>query len=354
MQRTLMVTPFFKSQRGNSITATRLYNGLRGKGYTIDLVSMDEPDWQLQLNRYTQSNSYSLVHGFHALQFSRALNHPALKNLPILLTTTGTDINYDLSGPQKEETLQTILKARRIVVFNPDLHRRLTDLNPGLQSRLMVIPQGVDLPAAPEITRRQIGLSDAETVFIIPSGLRPVKNLDLALDGLDMAHRSNPQLSLLILGAAIDIEYTDHINSRISQLDWAHYLGEIPHQKIGGIIYTADIVLNTSWSEGQPQGALEAMYLGKPCILTAVPGNLDIIENGVQGFYINSAAELADAASQLIQNPSLRNNMGNAARQLVNNKYSAERELNAYDQLYKALLENQPTSQTYREIQSQI
>lgn len=338
MARILMVTPILKSQRGNSITAARLFNGLTLKGYAIDLVSMDEPDWQLQIDRFCHTNSYDMVHGFHALQFSQAAHHPAIKDLPLLLTSTGTDINYDLTGPHKEKTLQTLLKASRVVVFNEDLGKHISDTDNRLQSRLTIIPQGVDLPAAPPASRQQFGLAESDVVFIIPSGLRPVKNLDLALDGLAIAQRSHPELSLLIPGAAIDNAYTDHIKSRLNTLPWAHYLGEVPHDRIGGIMQIADIVLNTSLAEGQPQGALEAMSLGKPGILTAVPGNLGIIDNGIDGYYINSARELASAATQLITAPSLRTAMGSAARQLVIERYSAEKEITAYARLYKDLI----------------
>ena len=336
----LMVTPIGKSQRGNSITAARLFDGLSRKGYGIDLIAMDDPDWPLRLDRLTSENDYRLVHGLHALHFSRAAYHPALKNVPLLLTTTGTDINYDLAGPHKEQTLETLLQADMVVVFNPELGGRLTAIDPRLQTRLAVIPQGVELPAAPEVTRQQLGLSDADTVFIIPSGLRAVKNSDLALDGLDIARRSYPRLSLLILGAEIDSSYAGHIKSRLSRLPWAHYLGEIPHQQVSGIMQTADVVLNTSRAEGQPQGALEAMSLGKHCIITAVPGNLGIIEDGIQGFYITSARELADRALQLAEDPTLRMATGSQARKLVNERYLAENEINAYAQLYETLMAN--------------
>ncbi|KAF1084723.1 Alpha-monoglucosyldiacylglycerol synthase [Sporotomaculum syntrophicum] len=337
MDRILMVTPYLHSQRGNSVTATRLFTGLRRKGYAIDLISMDEPDWEFQLDCCFDINCYSLVHGYHARQFSRVVNHPLIKNIPILLTTTGTDINCDLLGPLSKQTLETMFLASKIVVFNPHLGKQITAIEPRLQSRQVVIPQGVELPSAPLVTRHQLGLSLYETVFVLPSGLRPIKNIDLALDGLEIVYQQYPHLRLLIVGAAIDVNYTAHLKSRLSTLNWAHYFGEIPHQKMKGILQIADIVLNTSHAEGQPQGALEAMYLGKPCILTAVPGNLDIIMNGIQGYYINSPAELAAAALKLIQNPSLRYAMGNQARQLITKKYAVELEINAYDRLYKTL-----------------
>jgi glycosyltransferase involved in cell wall biosynthesis len=93
--------------------------------------------------------------------------------------------------------------------------------------------------------------------------------------------------------------------------------------------------LNCSYAEGQPQGALEAMGLGKPCILTAVPGNLNIIRNGVQGFYIENKAEFIEAGDLLISDRPLRIKMGQFARELVEKHYTLQSELDAYSKLYK-------------------
>lgn len=64
------------------------------------------------------------------------------------------------------------------------------------------------------------------------------------------------------------------------------YLGEIDHRAISGLYAAADLVLNTSLAEGQPQAALEGMSLGLPAIMTAVTGNLGIMTGGREGFYV--------------------------------------------------------------------
>jgi len=332
-----MVTPAFKSQRGNSITVARLFKGLAGRGYDIDILALDDSGWQQQLDLYTSEHSYSIVHGFHAMHSSIVTEHPRISKTPMLLTATGTDINFDMTGHNRQRVLQTLLKAERIVVFNPDMSRRIINADPGLKSRITVIPQGVDLPAGPAFTRKQFCLSESDTVFIMPSGLRPVKNIDLALEGLEKARASNPALKLLIAGAAIDGAYAEHIQSRIRPLAWAVYLGEVPHGEIGGIMRIADVVLSTSIAEGQPQAVLEAMSLGRPCILSAVEGNLGIIEDGVHGCYIRTSSELADAALLLMNDPLLRQKLGSAAMKLVNERYNVKNEIEAYAALYEEL-----------------
>ncbi|HBQ26402.1 MAG TPA: hypothetical protein DD791_08420 [Syntrophomonas sp.] len=104
------------------------------------------------------------------------------------------------------------------------------------------------------------------------------------------------------------------------------------------LLSVGDVVLNTSHAEGQPQAALEAMSLGKPCLLTAVPGNINIIENGVEGYYVHNQDDLVVAARKLMLNQKLRQQMGENARRLVEQKYSLKKELDAYEQLYHQLL----------------
>jgi len=164
-----------------------------------------------------------------------------------------------------------------------------------------------------------------------------VKNVDLLIDALEKIQPDYPHLKLLIIGAIINPQYSRMILERIKSLPWVSYLGEIPHECVRDLILHADVVVNTSLAEGQPQGALEAMSLGLPCILTAVPGNLHIIEDGGEGFYVNTESELTQAARTFMDNPQLTIKMGQAARELVAKKFNPGKELNAYENLYQQL-----------------
>jgi glycosyltransferase involved in cell wall biosynthesis len=172
----------------------------------------------------------------------------------------------------------------------------------------------------------------------LPSGLRSVKNIKLALDSLATVHEEFPEVRLLIMGTAIDDEYSGQIKDRIRDLSWAIYLGEIPHADMMSILDLGDIVINTSLCEGQPQGALEAMSLGKPCILTAVPGNLNIFEPGVEGFYVDNQEELIRAAKVLIKDPVQRSKMGQRAAKLIESSFTLRQELDAYSRIYNQYL----------------
>lgn len=335
----LMITPFHKSSRGNKLTSERLQTGLQERGWTIDLLSLESDNWQQILSQALKEKHYSLVHGLNITHFGRVLSaFPDITHLPLLLTTTGTDVNYDIQTNTKPEITETLNAVQYIVIFDDYFKAIFNKYYPQNAAKLVTIPQGVSLEKKEGPGRKQLGLNETDLVFLLPSGLRPVKNLELAIDALEKLQAEFSNLKLLILGAILDNEYSNALQRRIKSLPWVVYPGEFPHEQMYSLLSLGDVVINTSHSEGQPQAALEAMSLGKPCLLTAVPGNLNIIVNGREGYYVHNQAELATAARNLIINRELRIQMGDNARRLVEEKYSLNKELDAYELLYQELL----------------
>ena len=63
----------------------------------------------------------------------------------------------------------------------------------------------------------------------------------------------------------------------------------------------ADVFLLTSLWEGLPISLLEAMYMKKPCIVSDVIGNRDVIKNGVNGYVCKDVDDFVRAI-QAVQN----------------------------------------------------
>jgi glycosyltransferase involved in cell wall biosynthesis len=84
---------------------------------------------------------------------------------------------------------------------------------------------------------------------------------------------------------------------------------------------------------------LEAMAYGLPVVAPAVGGLVEIISDGVDGFLVNSRDPLryAEACNLLIHDPELRNRMGQAAREKVEQCFSAEVMAQNYSTLYHEL-----------------
>ena len=67
---------------------------------------------------------------------------------------------------------------------------------------------------------------------------------------------------------------------------------------------------------------IQCMACGKAVVATPIGANAEIVRNGVEGFWASSQSDWVSMLLQLIDNPALRINMGNAGRERIKNAYS--------------------------------
>jgi len=97
-----------------------------------------------------------------------------------------------------------------------------------------------------------------------------------------------------------------------------------------------DVYINTSVHEGIPMTILEALAHGLPVVAPAVGGIVEIIEDGKEGFLIDSRnpQDFAEKCLLLKENRELREKMARAAREKAERAFSAERMADNYYRLY--------------------
>lgn len=333
-KRVILLTPFYSQERGNKVTASRLFEGYLNRGLKADLVSLDDENWISRIGNILKGSESKVLHGFNVRYVGKALEKmPELREIPLLLTLTGTDLNLDMKQEKNYNFNKVLDWAYYLVVFQPYFAGLLLENYPEIKSKIRIIPQGVKIPSVTGKTRKDVGWDDDEIIFVLPSGIRPVKNILLAVEAFKKIYLSCPRVRLVILGPVIDRDYGEKVLEAIKNCSFIQYLGQIEHKKIGDYLALSDVVINCSLSEGQPQAALEAMGLGKPAILTAVPGNLGVIEDKKEGIYVNDMEELIAAAKFFLTHPQERKEMGKKAETLVKNKYQPEWEIDRYVEL---------------------
>lgn len=102
----------------------------------------------------------------------------------------------------------------------------------------------------------------------------------------------------------------------------------------------AAVVLQKSLREGFGLTVAEAMWKGTPVIGGNVGGIRYQIEDGVNGFLVNSVEEAAARIVQLLKDPELRRRLGEAARETVRKKFLLSRKLEQYLDLFAAFETN--------------
>ena len=82
------------------------------------------------------------------------------------------------------------------------------------------------------------------------------------------------------------------------------------------LLAASDVFVLPSYQEGLPMALLEAMAAGLPVITTPVGGIPDVVKEGIEGFLIKpgDVEALRDAMSALIEQDSLRHQMGRRGR----------------------------------------
>lgn len=110
-----------------------------------------------------------------------------------------------------------------------------------------------------------------------------------------------------------------------------------------------DCFVLPSLGEGVSNTILEAMASGLPIIATAVGGNVELVQEGLNGRLVPAAnpEALALAIVNLVHQPESARNMGQQSRRLVEERYSMAAMVSSYQQLYDRLLcrnTRQPTT----------
>ena len=97
-------------------------------------------------------------------------------------------------------------------------------------------------------------------------------------------------------------------------------------------LYYSDIYLSTSLYEGLPLSILEAMSVGLPIIASNVVGNLDTVENGINGYLydLNDYSIAVKYLKILALDESLRNLMGYNSFKIQREFFSKEKMLSKY------------------------
>jgi len=100
-----------------------------------------------------------------------------------------------------------------------------------------------------------------------------------------------------------------------------------------------DVFVHPSLRDGMPNAVLEAMACKKAVVATGVGGVTDVIKDGENGsiVHVNDADGLSSAILALLEDESLRNRLGEAARQKVIAEFTLEKELRGNLDLYQQL-----------------
>ncbi|MBG58281.1 MAG: sugar transferase [Porticoccus sp.] len=264
----------------------------------------------------------------------------------------GRDI-HDLDGTNKKYNL--LRKAmqpfvHRYIAVSRDLLQWLKHTVAIPEKKLRQIYNGVD---AGKFSPRQ---DDAQLGDLAPPGLLPenavvvgtvgrlaeVKNQQLLIEAVGYLFTKRPilrgTLRLVLVGdGPLKLQLVDRVKQLgLSDVVW--FSGD--RNDVPVLMQLMDIFILPSLAEGISNTLLEAMASGLPVIATSVGGNVELIEEGVNGRLVpvNNVVAMADALAELVDDPTLRQSMGEKGLALVRTTFNWEKTVADYLAVYDTLL----------------
>lgn len=135
-----------------------------------------------------------------------------------------------------------------------------------------------------------------------------------------------PKAKLVIAGQAKEEEYLQQVQQSIDRhalADRIEMLGHINHARLLQELARAGVFLLPSRQENAPMAIAEAMAAGVPVIAANRCGMPYMVEEGRTGFLIDpeSTEQIADRLGQLVSAPELCRQMGQAGRQVAQERF---------------------------------
>jgi len=212
--------------------------------------------------------------------------------------------------------------------------------------RVEVVYNGVDhhsLERDESIRRRvreELGLSPQTLVIGHAGRLMPVKNQALLLRSLAELARREPRLdwvAILVGGGPLEQELRA-LCDELQLKEHVRFLGQ--RSDVPDLLCAFDIFALSSFSEGTSVTLLEAMACSLPVVATAVGGNPELVQDGVQGYLVPSDDSAAFAGAILrLTDVGLRTRMGAAARLEVEMRFTQQGMIDNYLEIYRRVLD---------------
>jgi glycosyltransferase involved in cell wall biosynthesis len=168
--------------------------------------------------------------------------------------------------------------------------------------------------------------------------LFPQKRHEIFLRAAALVCQDVPNTRFALLGDGPLRSYLENLSQELKLDSKVTFFGD--QKDIGPYIAAFDIAVLTSETEGCSNSLLEAMALGKPVVATDAGGNRELILTGETGILVPLGDYIALASNivGLLRDFEAARAIGQRAKQQVISKFSIEKMVQQYQDLYEETL----------------
>jgi len=230
--------------------------------------------------------------------------------------------------------LEKWLSKQTTKIVNVSESERKEALNFRLHSpeKSIVIPNGIDIESFSKFK-----LSPSQNILINIGRLNPQKNQK---ELIEIIRYLPDDVTLEIIGEGGERRKIENLIKKYRLEKRVKLIGSLPREETLNLLAKSKIYVSSSLWEGLPLTLLEAGALGIPIVATKVTGNIDIIEDNNSGFlYENgSPRQAAEKIKKLLMDKELYQKISKNIKEAVKEKFSLEKMIKDYKNLYQSLV----------------
>ncbi len=230
---------------------------------------------------------------------------------------------------------------QQVVTLNETMQKDFSEECQLPVDKIRVIPNGVDVkkftPLGEQKTlRKRLGIPVDGVVVGSVGRLDPVKNHEVVFRAIQMLRSRGVDIRFLLVGDGRRHEFLQQEIYRLGIEDNVLLYGR--SDSVAELINCMDLYIQSSWYEGFSNTILEAMACGVPVLISRVGGNPDIIPDFLQKYLFDpgNERELVEIILRIINTPEEKESAGKIGRAHVIQKYSIEKMVDQYQQLYQS------------------
>jgi glycosyltransferase involved in cell wall biosynthesis len=333
----LLLTPAPTSLHlGGFATVARYREGLQTRGHLCEVFgSTDEGGLKQSLAGTIGRFKPDIVHAHDALRSGVQLLGV---RTPWVVSLSGEDLHHDMLDEERGALVcEVVRRAHRVLAPSAEAALVVEERVPDAVGKIDVVPRAARrLPTNGTDLRLSLGIPAQRFLVFLPGGLRPIKGQHRAISVVGILRAAGADVEMIIAGPDQDPAYAADVRALCAQQPGVRVLPALAADRMGAAYRDADVVLNTSLSEGAAPTILDAGVLGRAIVASNVPGNRELIRHRETGLLYDSEEDMAKQILALWRNRSAAGALGVRVREDFQRRFDGEREIGALLSAYAA------------------
>lgn len=257
---------------------------------------------------------------------------------PYLVWCRGSDVY--LPWRFKRAGLGLALRnADAVIALTKDMKREIQKI---CNREIIVIPNGIDLERFQNLSREEarnkLQIKADDKIIIFVGSLRPVKGVKYLIKAMKIVRQKEPNARLILIGNGEEKQDLVKLTGDLNLGNLITFVGQIPNEKVPEYMAASNVFVLPSLSEGFPLVSLEAMACGLPIVVSRVCGLPEIVEDGKNGFLVESGnpEQIAEKVLLLLEDDELRERMSRNNKEKVKD-YTWEGVIGRLERIYEAI-----------------